>query len=250
MARTSIDLSADVGELPGHEGRQLDASIIAIVTTAHIAAGGHAGDASTMDASVAACLEHGTRIGCHPSYVDREGFGRRHVDLAPRVVAEQVATQVATLDEMAQRAGGRVESVKPHGQLYHDLSVDRELLAEVCAFLDAEMFLVLPAASPALDHARSRLLRGVAEGFCDRRYDVDGTLLPRSRPDALIDDPARAANQALDLATRGLAAQGTVAQVDSLCVHSDSPSAVVMVTTVRATLEGAGIEVAPVAAPR
>ena len=250
MARTSIDLSADVGELSGPEGRQLDAALIAAVTTAHIAAGGHAGDASTMEASVGACLEHGTRIGCHPSYLDREGFGRRPVDLAPRMVAEQLAAQVAALNEVARRAGGMVESVKPHGQLYHDLSVDDELLAEVCAVLDAEVLLVLPAASAALEEARRRMQWPVAEGFCDRRYEADGTLCDRGHPGALIGDPVRAANQALDLATRGLWSRGAVAHVDSLCVHSDSPDAVVMIAGVRAALEGAGIEVAPVAAPR
>ena len=245
----AVELTADVGELEGPAGRRHDEGLIGLLTTAHIACGGHAGDPDSMASSIESCLVHGVRVGAHPSYPDLEGFGRRSMGLRPEEVAASVADQLAALAEVAGRAEASVVSAKPHGQLYHDLSVDRELLAEVCAFLDAEMFLVLPAASPALDHARSRLLRGVAEGFCERRYDVDGTLLPRSRPDALIDDPARAATQALDLATRGLAAQGTVAQVDSLCVHSDSPSAVVMVTTVRAALEGAGIAVAPVAAP-
>lgn len=246
MARISIDVSADIGEVPGDEGRQLDASLIAEVSTAHIAAGGHAGDTATMTASVAACVASGTRIGCHPSYVDREGFGRLPVNLAPQDVAEQVALQVASLDAVARRAGGRVESIKPHGQLYHDLATDEHLLHELCSVLDEQLLVVLPAGSAGVAAIARGGRRAVAEGFCDRRYSLDGTLVARSDPAAILSSPTQAAAQSLALAQRGVVAGRHVARVDSLCVHSDSPGVLATLRAVKAALESASIEVAPV----
>lgn len=217
-----------------------------MVSTAHIAAGGHVGDDESMARSVAACLRHGTRIGCHPSYEDREGFGRRRVEVDPHVVATQVATQVARLDAIARAQGGQVASIKPHGQLYHDLAADEVLLDAVLDVLDDEILLVLSATAPATARLAARSGRVVAEGFCDRRYRADGTLVERSQEGAVLDDPGLAVAQTLRLVQEGLTSHGRVISIDSLCVHSDSPGALATLQAVAAALVDAGVEVAPV----
>jgi UPF0271 protein len=241
----SIDLSADVGELRGSEGRRLDAALIAAVTTAHVAAGAHAGDAATMAFGIDRCAESGTRLGAHPSYPDREGFGRRRLELDDGAVVAAVLEQLAVLDSLASGRGLVVESVKPHGQLYHDLS-DSEPLAtalfEALARRRHRPVVVLAAGSIAATLATEAGLVVAAEGFCDRAYDGAGGLLARSEPGAVLADPDEAARQALELASEGLAVGGRRHVVRSLCVHSDSPGALAVATAVRARLEAAGIE--------
>lgn len=243
----SIDLSADVGELRGSEGRRLDAALIAVVTTAHLAAGAHAGDATTMAFGIDRCAETGTRLGAHPSYPDREGFGRRRLELDDDDVAAAVLEQLALLDSLARGRGLAVESVKPHGQLYHDLSVSEPLavaLFEGIAKRRHRPVVVLAAGSRAAAMAASTGLEVVVEGFCDRAYNESGVLLARGEPGALLSSPEEAARQALTLASEGLAVGGRRHEVGSLCLHSDSPGAVAVATAVCARLESAGIELA------
>ena len=237
----AVELTADVGELEGPAGRRHDEGLIGLLTTAHIACGGHAGDPDSMASSIESCLVHGVRVGAHPSYPDLEGFGRRSMGLRPEEVAASVADQLAVLAEVAGRAGASVVSAKPHGQLYHDLSADPGLaevvLAGIASAGVAEV--VLAAGSPAADLARSLGLLVAAEGFCDRRYDAEGRLVARTDPGALLVDPAEAVAQALDLVRGGVSAIDGVHAVTSLCVHSDSPGAPAILAAVRAALDEA-----------
>lgn len=214
-----MDLNADVGE-----GFDTDDALLAIVTSANVACGFHAGSAETMRAVCALALERGVAIGAHVSYRDREGFGRRDLDVAPHVVREEAAAQIAALQDAS---GGRVAYVKPHGALYHRGSVDDACAAAIAAAAGELPLLAFPG---------SRLLaragRGFAEGFADRGYAADGTLLPRGEPGAILDADA-AARQAVEVAER----------VDSICVHGDSPAAPEIAARVRAALEAAGHEV-------
>ena len=249
MGDRTIDLSADVGESPSSEGRSLDAALIEQVSTAHIACGGHAGDAASMAAAIDACLATQTRVGAHPSYEDREGFGRRPTDSSPRAVAESVIDQVRALREIATRSGTDVLSVKPHGQLYHDLAADPDLRAAVLgalATLDPVPLVVLAAAAPSRPLPQPPGVRIVAEGFIDRRYDSSGQLVARSEPGALLIDPEAAASQAARLAAEGIRVDGIRVPIVTLCVHSDSPGALGSLLRARASLEGVGFSIAPV----
>ena len=219
--RRSIALTADIGERPGSPGRALDEQLVALLSLAHIACGGHAGDAASMAASIEACLRHGVQIGAHPSYPDREGFD-----------------QVVELATIAQASGAAVSSVKPHGQLYHDLSVD-PLLAEIVfsALRGVGVVqVVLAAGAPTAPQGAALGLVIGAEGFCDRRYDAQGGLIPRGEPDALLADPQEAAAQAVSLALAGVRVGERIHPVTSLCVHSDSPGAGALLAAVRTAL--------------
>jgi UPF0271 protein len=213
-----VDLNADVGE-----GFDTDDALLAIVTSANVACGFHAGSAETMRAVCALAAERGVAVGAHVSYRDREGFGRRDLDVAPHVVREEAAAQIAALQDAS---GGRVAYVKPHGALYHRASVDDACAAAIAAAAGDLPLLGFPG-SRLLAHAG----RGFAEGFADRGYAPDGTLLPRGEPGAILDADA-AARQAVEVAER----------VDSICVHGDSPAAPEIAARVRAALEAAGHE--------
>lgn len=218
-----MDLNADVGE-----GFDTDDALLAIVTSANVACGFHAGSAATMRAVCALAAERGVAVGAHVSYRDREGFGRRDLDVAPHVVREEAAAQIAALQDAS---GGRVAYVKPHGALYHRASVDDACAAAIAAAAGDLPLLGFPG-SRLLAHAG----RGFVEGFADRGYAADGTLLPRGEPGAILDADA-AARQAVEVAER----------VDSICVHGDSPAAPEIAARVRAALEGAGHELRPFA---
>jgi UPF0271 protein len=213
-----VDLNADVGE-----GFDTDDALLAIVTSANVACGFHAGSAETMRAVCALAAERGVAVGAHVSYRDREGFGRRDLDVAPHVVREEAAAQIAALQDAS---GGRVAYVKPHGALYHRASVDDACAAAIAAAAGDLPLLGFPG-SRLLAHAG----RGFVEGFADRGYAADGTLLPRGEPGAILDADA-AARQAVEVAER----------VDSICVHGDSPAAPEIAARVRAALEAAGHE--------
>jgi UPF0271 protein len=230
MAR-AIDLNADVGE--GVDG---DLELLAVVTSASVACGFHAGDDSTMRALCEEAVAREVAIGAHVGYRDREGFGRRDLDVAPATVEAETIEQISALESHAVAAGGRVAYVKPHGALYHRASVDGECAAAiVSAILAVGGGLAVLAApgSMLLAQAEAAGLAAVTEGFADRAYAADGSLVPRSNAGAVLaaDD---AVKQALSIARSG--------GVRSLCVHGDTPGAVDLARRVRAKLEAAGIE--------
>ncbi len=218
--------------LDGGEHDDEPEALYALADVVHIACGGHAGDEASMDRVVQACLRSGTRFGAHPSYDDREGFGRRAQEVLPELLAASIAEQCTRLLRVAERHGAGLVSAKPHGALYHAAHADeataRACVAGVARALGTGVAIV-GLAGGALE--RAALAAGLAyqrEGFADRGVRADGSLVPRGEPGALIEDEAVAAARARALAARG--------DVDTLCVHADTPGAVAIARAVRATL--------------
>lgn len=234
-----IDLNADVGERPGTEGVAADAAIIAAVSSANVACGFHAGDGETMRAVCEIAVAKHKRIGAHVSYLDRDGFGRRELEVEPALLRDQVAQQIRALQITAGAAGGGVDYVKPHGALYNRAAIDRryaETIADAIVSVDGTLKLLGPPDSQLLMAAASRGLDGFAEGFPDRGYQANGTLIPRSEPGAVLDREAAIA-QAQRLAAAG--------RFRSLCIHSDAPGAAGLAIAIRNKLIGAGFEIRP-----
>ncbi len=246
----AIDLNADLGETVDGVATADDHSLYPLISSASIACGGHAGDAESMRAAVAQARAHGVAVGAHPSFVDREGFGRAVQTVDPRVLRRQVREQITAL----VAAGADVRYVKPHGALYHVVAADESAaravagsVAEVSA--DLGRLLILLGGGGQIEHAAStRGLPFLREAFLDRGYLPGGTLVPRSQPGALLHDPEVVAARAVRMVAEGsvTAVDGTVVpvQASSLCVHGDSPGAVEMARAVRAALDAAGIAVA------
>lgn len=226
MHRPRIDLNADLGEEVTD-----DRGLLRIVTSANVACGYHAGNRSTMRAVCGEAARLGVRIGAHVSYADRAGFGRVEQEVDPETLRDQVADQLGALEECAAAAGALVAYVKPHGALYHRVLRDP---VQATAVLDATASLpVLTMGVSVLgDLARERGRVSFVEGFPDRAYAADGSLLPRHQPGAVLTDSAAIAAHAVALAAR----------VDSVCVHGDSPGAVAHADAVRRALEAAGYE--------
>jgi UPF0271 protein len=224
----NIDLNCDMGEL---EDAAHEAALMAFITSANIACGGHAGDAQTMERTARLALQRGVRIGAHPGYPDRENFGRLEIAMTPEAIADTVYAQVARLDDVVRRLGGAIVHVKPHGALYnvavHNPGVARAIALGVARWNPGVTLFGL-AASPMLDVWRAMGMTVAAEAFADRRYQADGTLRPRKFPDALITDPREAAAQALRFARQGLA--------DTICVHGDTPGSVAILQACREAL--------------
>jgi UPF0271 protein len=246
----TIDLNADVGEATERDGIESERGLLDLVTSAHVACGGHAGNEDTMTATVAAALDRGVRVGAHPSYPDTEGFGRRPMDIDRDELRRALSEQLRALATVCTKAGTEMASVKPHGALYGEVAKGGAIYLVLRAVMAAECppdtTLVLPSACPATAAALRDGVPALEEGFCDRAYRSDGGLVARSEPGAVLRDPEEAAGQALSLARGAIcASDGTLLTlwVDTLCIHGDSPGAVAIATAVRRTLEDSGIEV-------
>ena len=240
MTAPVIDLNADVGERPGAEGVAADAEIIAAFSSVNVACGFHAGDAATMRAVCAEAVLRHKRIGAHVSYLDREGFGRRDVDVDPEELRGQLVQQISALRIHAGAEHGRVGYVKPHGALYNRAAVDRgraEIVVTAIVAVDRHLKLLGPPDSELLRAAEAHGIEGVAEGFADRAYAPDGTLVPRSEPGAVLTETADVVAHAEELARSG--------RFRSLCLHSDTPGAADLAVAVRNRLIGAGYEIRP-----
>jgi UPF0271 protein len=241
----TIDLNADLGE--GYD----DATVMPYISSANVACGVHAGDAETMRRTVELCLQHGVAVGAHPSLPDREGFGRREMNIPPDQVYAQTLHQIGTLAAIAKAGGAELHHVKPHGALYNMAARERALadaIARAVHDFDPNLVLVGLAGSASIEAARASGLDCAQEGFCDRRYRADGSLSPRSQAGAVIEDIGRAIEQALSIATRGevVADDGTRVRIaaDTLCVHGDRLDAGEFARGLREALEQAGLRVA------
>ncbi len=237
----AIDLNGDVGEGAGH-----DAALLPLLTSANIACGGHAGDAATMGEAVALALRHGVGIGAHPGHADPTGFGRRPLPITATEAAALVADQIAAL---ASVAGPALGHVKLHGALYHQVGHDAELATAVARRLaDAwpNLVVLAPAGSAFATIARAHGLAVAEEGFADRGYDDDGTLLPRTRAGAQL-GPDAAAAQALAIArehrVHTAGGRARTLHADTLCIHGDGPDPVTCLRAVRRALATAGVAV-------
>jgi 5-oxoprolinase (ATP-hydrolysing) subunit A len=247
---TRIDLNADVGESLGPWRMGADADLIPLVTSVNVACGFHAGDPLTIRRTVRLALDSGAAVGAHPGYPDLVGFGRREMGLTAGELEASVLYQVAALDGIVRAEGGRLAHVKPHGALYNRAALDPEVarpIAAAVASLDARLRLVGPPGSALLAAGVAAGLTCVAEGFADRAYEADGRLRSRRLSGALLDDPERAAAQAVQIVrdARVTTFDGTILDltVATLCIHGDTPGAVATAATIRAAFAAAGIEV-------
>lgn len=235
-----IDLNSDVGERPSEAGVAADAAIIASVSSVNVACGFHAGDAATMRAVCAEAVLRHKRIGAHVSYMDREGFGRRDLHVDPAELRQQVVQQIAALRIEAALEHGPVGYVKPHGALYNRAAVDpvyADAVVAAIAAVDRHLKLLAPPDSELLRAAEAHGIEGVAEGFADRAYLSDGTLVPRSEPGAVLSQADAVLAHAVELAQGG--------RFRSLCLHSDTPGAAELAVAIRNRLIGAGFELRP-----
>lgn len=250
-----MDLNADLGE-----GYPHDEAILDLVTSASIACGAHAGDPATMRITARAAAGRVVAVGAHPSYPDRENFGRVEVALPADALVASLVAQICEMGEAARSAGTQVVFVKAHGALYNRSAADpaeAEVYAEAVRLaalaLGTGLGVLCPPGSHAERRCRQAGLRTFAEVFADRAYQPDGSLLPRSVPGSVLRDPARVAAQAVSLARHGRAATGGGEAVevrgDSICIHGDTPDALAVARAVRLELERAGIELAPFLAP-
>ena len=243
----AVDLNADLGE-----GAATDEALLAIITSANIACGGHAGDAQTMRRTVRLARARGVGVGAHPSYPDREGFGRRVITMPPEHLTEVLAGQIQVLGDIAEAEGVRLQHVKAHGALYN-LAVGDETVAEAIgrAMLSVDPALIAVAlAGAAMGEVFVRLgLRVLHEAFVDRGYTATRTLVSRDHPGALITDPVEAGARAVRMVRSGLvsAVDGDDVHVlaQTLCVHADTPGSPAIAAAARRALEAAGVRVVP-----
>jgi UPF0271 protein len=236
-----IDLNSDIGEGYGAWPGGPDEELAPLINSANVACGFHAGDPGTIRRTCELAVRHGCAIGAQVSYPDLMGFGRRFIDMQPSDLTDAVLYQLGALDAFARLAGSRVRYVKPHGALYnaivHHHAQAKAVVAAVLAYDASLPVLGLPGSVVASACADTGV-PFVAEGFADRAYTVEGTLVPRTQPGALITDPAEAADQALMLAGRGVA---------SICVHSDTPGSPQLVGAVSRAFAAAGYTTQPFA---
>jgi len=238
----TIDLNADVGE--GYD----DEPLLEFLSSVNVACGGHTGDEASMHDTVERAAAAGLCIGAHPSFEDREGFGRRVTTRDPETIEQLVSEQTLRLAATARAQGVSLSHVKPHGALYNLAAADRQVADAVARGVrraDPSLALVGLAGSHSLLAARDLGLAAVAEGFVDRGYDDDGFLAPRDHPGGLIAHPEATAARAVALATRGELTSVTGRRLrvsaETLCLHGDTPGAVAIARSVRAALEDAGV---------
>jgi len=241
-----IDLNADLGEGCGD-----DEALLERVSSINIACGWHAGSPELMMGLVEAAHRRAIAIGAHPSFPDRANFGRVEMKLSPASIRSGVQYQVGALEAIARAQGARLSHVKPHGALYNQAARDPELascIARAVRDFDPQLKLVGLAGSALVEAARAEGLRALEEGFADRGYTADGTLVPRGQPGALIDDVEAMLAQVISMLNEGIVrtwdGQACRLHVDTICLHGDGPHALVFASQLRARLLQEGIEVA------
>jgi len=219
----NIDLNCDMGEDIGN-----DEAIMPYITSANIACGFHAGDSKTMQATIRLARRYGVHVGAHPGWLDVEGFGRREMSLPPEEVEALILYQIGALDAIAKAEGAELRHVKPHGALYNQAAKNRELanaIARAVKRFSGGLILVGLAGSGMIEAGVEAGLKVASEGFPDRNYNPDGTLVSRNEPHAIIESPEEVAKHAVELMRNGILFEGKRLQVDTLCLHGDHPRA-------------------------
>ncbi|MBK8811328.1 MAG: LamB/YcsF family protein [Acidobacteria bacterium] len=246
----SIDLNADMGESFGAWQMGRDAELMDLVSSINVACGFHAGDATVLRQTVETAIGKGVKIGAHPSFPDLQGFGRREMKLSPAEIFDIVLFQVATVKGICEAFGARLNHVKPHGALYNQAAKDREIaraIAEAVKKIDGNLVLYGLSGSFLIAEAESAGLRTASEVFADRTYQTDGSLTPRTRPDALITDADAAIRQVIGMITNSTvrSVEGVPVPIcaETVCIHGDSPHAVEFATKIRNALIAIGIAV-------
>jgi UPF0271 protein len=240
-----VDLNADLGEGAGH-----DDELLALVTSANIACGFHAGDADTMKGSIEAARDRNVAVGAHPSLFDRENFGRKELPVKPDEVFEGVVYQLGIFAAIADAAGVRPNHVKPHGALYNMAVRDEALadaIARATAKIDNKLILFAPQNTALARAGEANGLEIAHEVFADRNYLSNGELVPRTRPDALLHDPEEAAPRVVRMLDEGKVRSIDGVDVDvraeTICLHGDNPEAVDFARVLRSWLEREGVTI-------
>jgi UPF0271 protein len=247
----SVDLNADLAEGFGVWQLGDDDAMLDIVTSANLACGFHAGNPVGLARTCHAAAQRGVRIGAQVGYFDLAGFGRRQIEVAPAELTADVIYQIGALQALARAAGAALDYVKPHGALYNTIVTNREqarAVAEAVCAVDSGLPVLGLAGSVFFDEARRLGLRTVAEAFADRAYQPDGKLLPRNETGAVLHNPEEIASRVLTMVESGTvaASDGThiSIEVESVCVHGDSPGAVGIAAAVRDRLLSSGVGLA------
>ena len=239
MPTQPLDLNADVGESFGAYTLGQDEALMPAITSANVACGFHAGDPGVMRATVALARQHGVAVGAHPGFADLAGFGRREIRMDPRDVEDLVAYQIGALAGIAAAQGVALQHVKPHGALYNMAARDAALadaIARAVAAVDPKLILFGLPGSQLVQAGKRAGLRTASEGFADRAYQPDGSLVPRTEPGAVIHDVETVVANAIAMARDH--------RVDTICVHGDTPDAANLARRIREGLTSAGIQVA------
>jgi len=250
-----IDLNCDMGEMPDSLADGTQEELMRYISSANIACGGHAGNAETMRATIEQALRYGVSVGAHPGYEDPRNFGRTELPLSPNEISDSVHRQILELEEIAKRFGAAIRHVKAHGALYNQAARDPRIaraITDGVRHWRTDVVLVGLAGSIMLDEFRTAGFAVAAEAFADRRYENDGSLRSRKFHNALLHDPEKAAEQALQVVEQSCvnAVDGsTIAlQADTLCIHGDTPGAVEIAAAVSRRLREAGITIHPLIA--
>ena len=240
-----VDLNADLGEGSGH-----DDELFELISSANIATGFHAGDSDTMHAAISAAKKHGVAVGAHPSFFDRENFGRKELTISNEEVFEAVAYQLGIFQAIASALDVRPNHVKPHGALYN-MAVRHAKLAGAIAraieAVDPKLILFAPDKSDLARAGETQGLQIAREIFADRNYLNDGWLVPRTRPNALLHDPKEAAERVLRMLREGkvrsVEGRDVAVRGETICVHGDTPGAVEFARELRSRLEREGVRI-------
>ena len=247
-----INLNGDMGEGFGAYDVGDDAGLLKIIRSASIACGFHAGDPVTMQRVVTQAVAEGVSIGAHPAFNDLWGFGRRRIDMNPRELEYMIAYQIGALQAMACYAGAKVTHLKPHGALNNMAAEDIDLalaIGRAIKTVDRDIIYVALAGSGMEKAGRELGLPVAREGFCDRLYDDDGNLTSRKVPGAVLHDPEVVKERVIkmvlneEIVSRG--GKPLKVRLDTLCVHGDEPSGVIVARAAREALEAAGVQVVP-----
>ena len=246
----TIDFNCDMGESFGAYKMGYDEEVIKYVTSANVACGFHAGDPGWMRKTVRLAEKHGVAVGAHPSFPDLQGFGRRNMVVSPEDAKNDVIYQIGALTAFTEKK--KLQHVKPHGAMYNMAADGGELARAVCQAvleLDPELVLVVLAGTPWVEVAREMGVRVAREAFADRALNADGTLVPRSKPGAVIHDVDEVVERSVKMVTLGKATAITGEEIDvhadTFCLHGDTPQATEMAAALRSRLEAAGVKVAP-----
>lgn len=241
----TIDLNCDLAE-----GTGVEPLIMPFITSANISCGYHAGDRDLMTQTIRLCLLHGVAVGAHPSFPDRENFGRTEMNMPASEVYDLVKTQLGIIRDVAGAEGARLCHVKPHGALYNMAAVRPDLakaIADAVSDFDSGLVLFGLSGSSMEAAAEQSGLTMAHEVFADRTYRPDGTLTPRSHPHALITDTGQACAQALALASgksiTTIEGRELRLRADTICLHGDGTHAVAFAKSIRNVLTDAGIEI-------
>jgi UPF0271 protein len=240
-----VDLNCDLGE-----GLPNDEQIIPLISSANIACGFHAGGADTMKRTIELCMQHRVAIGAHPSWPDRENFGRTEIQRSSNEIYAIVSEQLNTISEITKKLGGKLHHVKPHGALYNQSAKDKSIAAAIAKAVydfDAALFLFGLSGSISLTEANALQLKTVHEVFADRTYQDDGSLTPRSQPNAFVETEQQAVQQILQMileqSVTSVSGKIVPVKADTICIHGDGKNAVAFATTISSALQQAHIDI-------